>query len=101
MVAFFLVRRRLQRQAQHYQRLGFAEKWLEIDIRDGREHALVDGEHQIGNAWASNGWSAQNIHISKIIECANVLSSLVRKGERITPEKPLEADDRSRHDGKP
>jgi len=68
---------------------------------DGCEHALVDGKHQIGDAGTSNGWSTEHVHVTKVIECANVLSSLVRKGERIAPEEPLEADNRRRHDGKP
>jgi len=51
-----------------------------VNIRDGSEHALVDTEHEIGNPRASHRRRTQHIHQTEVIQCANVLASLVRKG---------------------
>lgn len=51
-----------------------------VNIRDGSEHALVDTEQEIGNTRASDRGRAQHVHQAKVIQGANVLSSLVRKG---------------------
>lgn len=48
--------------------------------RDGGEHALVDGEQQIGDLGAPNRGSAQDIAESNVIEVADKLASRVRKG---------------------
>lgn len=67
------------------------------DSRDGGEHALVDGEEEIGDFGASHGRRAQDVSESNVIEVADVLASRVGKGQGIAPEKPLETDQSGRH----
>lgn len=48
--------------------------------RDGSEHALVDGEEQVGDFRAAHGRSSQDISESNVIEVADEFASRVRKG---------------------
>lgn len=48
--------------------------------RDGSEHALVDGEEQVGNLYAPHGRSAQDVSESNVIKVANEFASRVREG---------------------
>jgi len=63
-------------------RSALACVWPEVglNVRNSSEHALVDTEQEIGNTRASDRGRAQHVHQAKVIQGANVLSSLVRKG---------------------
>lgn len=68
---------------------------------DSCEHALVDGEQEIGNLGRSNGRSCQHIAEPDVFQITDVLAGGVGESERETPEKPLERDDGGGHDREP
>lgn len=70
-------------------------------LRDGSEHALVDGKEQVGNSGASNARTAEHVAESDVGEIANELSTSVREGQRVAPEEPLEGHDTDGHHGEP
>lgn len=55
-------------------------------LRDGSEHALVDGKEDIRH---SSSGCAEDIPKTDIIEVANEAVGSLAKGKRITPEEPL------------
>jgi len=65
------------------------------------EHALVNTKHEIRNAAAPNGWRSKHIFEAEVIQSTNKFSGLVRKGQRIAPEEPLEGDHCGGHNRQP
>ena len=72
-------------------------EWWKGDIRNCREHALVDGNQQIRNPGASNAGLIKHISEADIGEVTNVRVGSVGEGEGISPEEPLEGDDANGH----
>lgn len=68
------------------------------NLRNGGEHALVEAEENVGDLAATNAGLTEHLHQTKVGEVADEGASLVGEGERITPEEPLEADDRDGHE---
>jgi len=60
-----------------------------VDIRDGREHALVDGEQKVRDLGTSDRGRSENILESKVVEVSDKLTSAVAEGKRVTPKEPL------------
>jgi hypothetical protein len=69
--------------------------------RDGGEHALVDGEQQVGDPGGADGRRGQDVAEADVLKVTDVLAGRVREGQRIAPEEPLEGDDGGGHDGEP
>jgi hypothetical protein len=69
--------------------------------RDGGEHALVDGKHQIWNAAGADGRRAQDISEANVLEVADEATGAAGEDERIAPEEPLEGDEGGGDDGQP
>lgn len=61
----------------------------EQDIRDGREHALVNAKYQSRNTGGTHGWLSLYVPESKVPEVTNVSVGAVAEGERVAPEPPL------------
>lgn len=60
------------------------------DGSDGGEHALVDAEHDRGDASAADRRGVENTLETKVLQIADVLVGTIRESERISPEEPLE-----------
>lgn len=71
------------------------------DIRDSREHALVDTEQQIWDSGAANGWLAKDTSEPDVLQVADISRSIVAEGERVSPEEPLEGHQADGHQGEP
>ena len=70
-------------------------------LRYRSEHALVDGEEEIGNLMTTNRRRRQGIPESNVVEVADEFPRSVREGERVAPEEPLEGGDAGRHHREP
>lgn len=73
----------------------------QANVRDGREHALVDGKEQIGDLGAAHGGSCQHVPETNVIQISNEGIGAFRKGERIAPEEPLKRHHAHRHTRQP
>lgn len=51
-----------------------------LGLRDGSEHALVNGKQKIRNPRTPNRWGCQDVFETQILEITDVLASCVRKG---------------------
>jgi hypothetical protein len=49
--------------------------------RDGSEHALVDGEQQIGDLRRTDGGSTEDISETNVFHITNIFASGLREGE--------------------
>ncbi len=72
-----------------------------LNIRDGREHALVDRKHEIRNFRASNRRCSEGVSETNVLKIADELAGCMREGEGIAPEEPLEGCDTGSHHGEP
>ena len=68
---------------------------------DSREHALVDGEEEVGKPGGPHGRAAQHAAEPEIGQVPDVRPRRVRERQRVPPEKPLEARHGRRHDREP
>jgi len=68
---------------------------------DGGEHALVDGEEQVGDLGGANGGGSEDVAEAEVLHVTQELAGGVREGEGVAPEEPLEGDDGGGHDGEP
>lgn len=71
------------------------------DLRDGREHALVDGVNQIGNPIAAHRRTSEHVSEPNVGEVTDERAGAVGEGERVAPEEPLEGDEGRGHDREP
>lgn len=62
------------------------------DSRNGSKHALVETEENVRQVSRAVGLG-QRLHQTKLRQVAEESISGSRKGERVAPEEPLEADD--------
>lgn len=60
---------------------------------------MIDGEHEVGNLAAADGWGSENITEAKMLEVANIRGGAAREDEGETPEEPLERDQGGGGDG--
>lgn len=72
-----------------------------MDIRDRREHALVDGEEEIRDLGAPNRRLGQDTFEAEVRKIPNVRTCSMGEGEGVSPEEPLERYDTYRHQGEP
>ena len=72
-----------------------------MDSRNGGEHSLIHCIQEIRNSAASDRRLSQNIHETEVVKSTDEFAGLVGKGERVTPEEPLERDYSRGHDGEP
>jgi len=68
---------------------------------NGREHALVDGEEQIGDSVGSDGGVRKHVDEAEVRQVTNVRAGGPRKGQGVAPEEPLEGCDGCGHYGEP
>lgn len=68
---------------------------------DGREHALVDGEEEVGDLVGAHGRAGEDVHEAEIREITDERAGGMGEGQRVAPEEPLEACDGGGHDGEP
>lgn len=64
---------------------------------DGGEHALVDGEEQVGEPRGGDGWGAQHTLEAEVGQVSDEGAGRVREGQRVAPEEPLEGRDGRGH----
>lgn len=82
---------------QHAAALGHGARGK--GYRDGGEHALVDGEHEVGDSVGAHRGAGEDAPEAEIGEVTDEGAGGVGEGERVTPEEPLEGRDRRGHDG--
>ena len=71
------------------------------DLRDCREHALVDSKEKVWNLVACNGRCSQDITKANVFKISDVFAGGVRESQRVTPKEPLEGDYAGCHHRKP
>ena len=74
---------------------------MRIDERDGREHELVDAEHDGRNACTADARLCQDAFETEMREVTQERACGLRECERVSPEEPLEADDCDTHHADP
>lgn len=63
------------------------------DLRDGREHHLVDGEEKIRHLCTTNTGLCKNALEAEVCQVANiVIVGAVGESERVSPEEPLKGN---------
>lgn len=68
---------------------------------DGREHALVDGEEDVGDARGADRRGGQHVLEAEVGEVADEGAGVVGEGEGVAPEEPLEGRYGGGHDREP
>ena len=71
------------------------------NVRDGGEHALIDGVEQIGDMGATDRGASQDVEEADVAQIPDVAAGGMGKGEGIAPKEPLEGDDGRGHDRQP
>ena len=59
---------------------GLVCRRVDGDLRDTSEHALVNGEEQIGNARSANTGPGEDTLEAEVVECTDKWASVVREG---------------------
>ena len=61
-----------------------------INLRDSREHPLVDSEEEVRNSVTTDRWSSMQPLETEVVHVTEKLPGGWRECERISPEEPLE-----------
>ena len=48
-----------------------------FNLRDGREHSLIDAEKQIGNPGTADRWLREDVPQAEVVKSSDVLPSVV------------------------